>query len=37
MLCLWSDQMEFMVVFMVFNLWMGPGFTVESCKFLIFQ
>ena len=35
--CLWSDQLEFMVVFMVFNLWVGPGFTFESHKFLIFQ
>jgi integral membrane sensor domain MASE1 len=25
-LCLWSDQSEFMVVFMAVNLWIGPGF-----------
>jgi hypothetical protein len=22
---------------MVFNLWIGPGFTFEPCKFLIFN
>jgi len=22
--CLWSDQSEFMVLFMAFNLWMDP-------------
>ena len=25
MLCLWTDQSEFMAGFMVFNLWSGPG------------
>ena len=24
--CLWSDQSEFMALFMVFNLWIDPGF-----------
>jgi hypothetical protein len=23
---------EFMTVFMVFNLWIGPGFIFESCS-----
>jgi len=27
-LCLWSDQCEFMVSFMVFNLPTGPGFNL---------
>jgi len=26
---LWSDQLEFTAVFMVFNLWIGPGFIFE--------
>jgi len=27
-----SDQSEFMALFfMVFNLWIGPGFIFESC------
>ena len=26
MLCLWSHQYEFMALFTVFNLWIGPGF-----------
>ena len=30
MLCLWSDQSEFMVLFMGFNLWTGPGFFLGS-------
>jgi integral membrane sensor domain MASE1 len=30
-LCLWADQSEFMAIFMVFNLWIGPGFIFESC------
>ena len=30
MLCLWSDQSEFMVLFMAFNLWAGPGFIFGS-------
>jgi hypothetical protein len=29
--CLWPDQFEFMVVFMVFNLSIGPGFTFDPC------
>ena len=29
---LWSDQPEFMAVFMVFNLWIGPRFIFESCS-----
>ena len=29
---LWSDQCEFMDLFMVFNLWIGPGFIFESCN-----
>jgi len=38
MLCLWLDQSELMVLFMVFNLWVGPCFIFESCSyFLIFQ
>jgi hypothetical protein len=28
---LWSDQFEFMVLFMVLKVWIGPGFTFESC------
>jgi hypothetical protein len=32
MLCLWSDQSEFMAIFVVFNLWIGPGFIFESCS-----
>ena len=32
MLCLWSDQSEFMAVVMVFNLWIGPGFIFYSCS-----
>jgi len=31
-LCLWSDQSEFMVHFVVFNLWFGPGFVFKSCS-----
>ena len=30
MLCLWSDRSEFMVLFVVFNLWAGPGFIFGS-------
>ena len=26
---LWSDQSEFMALFMVFNLWLGPGFILS--------
>jgi len=29
MLCMWSDQSEFRALFMVFNLWIGPGFIFE--------
>jgi len=29
-MCLWSDQSEFMALFMVFNLWIGPSFIFES-------
>ena len=32
MSCLWSDQTEFFGVFMVSNLWIGPGFIFESCS-----
>jgi len=36
-LCLWSDQSEFMALFVVFNLWIGPGFIFEPCtQFSIF-
>jgi hypothetical protein len=31
-LCLQSDRFEFMGLFMVFNLWIGPGFIFESCS-----
>jgi hypothetical protein len=31
-LCLWSDQAEFVALFMVFNLWIGPVFIFESCS-----
>jgi len=27
--CLWSDQSEFMALFVAFNLWIGPGFIFE--------
>jgi hypothetical protein len=30
--CLWSDQSEFMLLFLVFNLWVGTGFIFESCS-----
>ena len=37
-LWLWSDQSEFMVLFMVFNLWMVPGFIFQSViNFLFFS
>jgi len=26
------DQSEFMASFMVFNLWIGPGFIFEVCS-----
>ena len=32
MSCLWSDQSEFMVLFMDFNMLIGPGFIFESCS-----
>jgi hypothetical protein len=36
--CLWSDELVFKVLLMVFNLWIGPGFIFESCRYLlIFQ
>ena len=28
--CLWSDQSEYLAPFMIFNLWIGPGFIFES-------
>jgi hypothetical protein len=38
MLCPWLDQSELMVLFMVFNLWVGSGSIFESCSyFLIFH
>ena len=38
MLCQWLDQSKLMVLFMVFNLGVGPGFIFESCSyFLIFH
>ena len=30
MLCLWSDQSEFMALFMIFNLWNGPDMIFEG-------
>jgi hypothetical protein len=37
LLFLWSDQSEFMALFMVFNLWISSGFIFESGSyFLIF-
>jgi len=30
--CLWSDQSEFMALFRVFTLWIGPGFIFEPCS-----
>jgi len=30
--CLWSDNSEFMAVFMVFSLLIVPGFSFESCS-----
>ena len=32
MLCLWSGQSDFMALFMVFNLWIGPGSIFEPCS-----
>ena len=32
MLCLLSDQSEFMALFMVFNLWFGAGFIFQPCS-----
>jgi len=29
--CLWSSQSEFMVLFMVFNVLIGPVFIFEPC------
>jgi hypothetical protein len=31
-LCLRSDQSELMALFMVFNVYIGPGFIFESCS-----
>jgi hypothetical protein len=31
-LSVWSDQSEFMVLFTVLNLWIGPSFIFESCS-----
>ena len=31
MSCMLSDQSDFMDVFMVFNLWVSPGFIFEPC------
>ena len=28
----WSDQSEVMAVFIVFNMWISPGFIIESCS-----
>jgi hypothetical protein len=28
-LCLWSDQCEFMALFVVFNVWFGPGYILS--------
>ena len=37
MFCLWSEQYDFVVLFVVFNLWIGPGFILDSfILFLIF-
>ena len=29
----WSDQSEFMAVFMIFHLLIGPGFIFEPCSY----
>jgi len=29
---LWSDQFEIMALFMVFKMWIDPGFIFESCS-----
>jgi len=29
---LWYGQSEFMSLFMDFNMWIGPGFNLESCS-----
>ena len=34
-LCMWSGQSEFMLIFIVFNLWMNPGFIFEPCSYLL--
>jgi len=31
-LCLLSDQSEYMALFMMFNLWSGPGLIFEPCS-----
>ena len=35
--CLWSNQSEFMALFMVFNLLNGPGFVSVAVNFLFFN
>ena len=32
MLCLWFDQSEFLVLFIVFSMCVGRGFIFESCS-----
>ena len=32
LLCLWSDQVKCEALSLVFNLWIGPGFSFESCS-----
>jgi len=32
MSCLWSDQSDFMALFIGFNLWIGLGFIFEACS-----
>ena len=35
---LWSNQSDFMALFVVRTLWIGPGFKFEFCSLvLIFQ
>jgi len=33
--CLWSDQSEFMALFMVFNLWIGLCCIFEPCSYFL--
>jgi len=38
LLCLWSDQVKCKTLSLVFNFWIGPGFSFEPYgSFLIFQ